>query len=132
MLNTRCSIQAAADNKLRCLPDSGGIQIASRFADAGCSQPLAMQTVCWGIEMPTYFTRAEQGGSCGDSLRHNYRSRVFKLGAEHTGSLYSGTPQACVASPKASYEAGYRFFPIGAEIPSSSFVEFAAASPATL
>jgi len=127
-MQTPCTLLAAIDGKLRCLPPPNGLS-PGYFADAGCSQALATEAVCWGLPAPTYFTRSEAGGSCADPLRYNYRYRVFRLGAEHTGTVYGGTPQSCTATTRG---AGYRYFRVGAEVQPAEFAEFATAGSATL
>lgn len=112
-----CGFTTAADGKTRCLPSAASVN-GSFFADAGCTQPLVLQTK--GCAAPTtalWFTTAGGTACAGTNL-----TRVMQLGALFSAStLYTGA--ACTAAASAGYISTYDLYPATSEIPATSFVE---------
>lgn len=99
-LNVPCNFERVG-NDMRCLPVTQRVQ-GTFFADAACSVPI----VLLGCNDPPA-THARDGSGCD--------STYFELGPE-LNTMYLGDP--CTQSP---LPGGERGFPVGAEVPVSSF-----------
>lgn len=130
MLNVGCVVQLASDGKLRCIPawPNAAQLVSGNFADAQCTQRVAAHP-CSDLT-PTYATETFGSPSCASGNWHQ-STKVFRLGAEYTGTIYNrgSASSPCAATVPAS---GWRAFVVGAEVPATSFVEFTSAGNATL
>lgn len=123
-----CLIALASDGKMRCLPTATGIpgNSTAYFSDSACTQPVfaASDAVC----PPKYVYGLETvSASCGNTSGSAYR--FYAIGAKHSGNYYVKSGTACTSTAQT---AGLVWYARGAEIPSSSFVEFTDAAPMTL
>lgn len=124
MLGVSCSVQRASDGKLRCLPSLPQLGGVAYFADAGCTQRLALQSCT--DQAPAYWLDLIGGLSCtAETVVGAYR--VFRVGAEHTGAVYSRVTSCAPATRPAE-----RTYLVGVEVAPSSFVEFTSAGTASL
>jgi hypothetical protein len=111
-----CSFNRAADDVLRCLPNTyayAGVY----WGDAGCTAPIAYSTT--GCN-PTYAQKAEATNSCVDIGYYSTNSRMHILsvaGAYSGAMVWSGTPGSCnpLATP-----ATLSFFLLGSEVAAST------------
>jgi hypothetical protein len=117
MLNVDCSFETMGDGTLRCAPVYAvSALISSYYADAACSQPLALTYA--GCSVPAYAASAESS-SCPWQQTHH----VFAVSGPYSGaSYYSGSPGSCSGPNPASAVSG-SFYAPGAELPPSNFVQ---------
>jgi len=108
-----CAFTMAADGTWRCLP--GGAEAGRFFADAACTQPLAL--VPTGCTPPAYATASTS--VCGPRSS----TRVFALGERFTGPVvYWIAGGMCPAAP--SIELTLRdVYVVGDELAASAFVQ---------
>lgn len=126
-LNGDCSLGVAADGKTRCLPKNIAIQ-AAWFANGACTVPLAVDPYpCSSSTAPTYASSTVPGNAF--TCMPKTTTRIFTLGAAHTGSAYlkSGTACTATAVPK-----GWKAYSQGTEVAPATFVEFTDSAPETL
>jgi len=115
--NEDCTFTATADGSTRCLPQAAG-SASAYYADSTCSGELALVTLATCSTLTSrYVTKFDSTSGC--SL-----ARIFGLGARYTGTVYSksGTSCAEVSASTMTAFAAYGFYPVGTEIPLSSFV----------
>ena len=115
-----CTFQLDREGTLRCLPriDGRPFAIGQRyFADAGCSSPI---TALYQppLATPTHVVFPEASVGCGSGFRYFQVGADMNLG-EGSTIYYRDQAGSCVATTSYSY---YRYFPVGAEVPPSSFV----------
>ena len=132
-----CSFRMAADDVIRCIPNSQSFIEARLFADASCTQALIAVDRCnayprgapkFAVAEELVSRECATGGGYDD-----YRSRVYALGAGVTpGALYeydyNQTPAVCApfaagnANALAETLRHYDLRPLGSEVPPTTFV----------
>jgi hypothetical protein len=113
-LNVYCNFALMSDGTIRCVPwpspGSGFVLFSGTYADASCSQPLAVAPK--GCAAPPPYALEEGSPSCGTTVWH-----VFPISAAYTGASYytlSGT--TCSGpSPTSGFTTG-DLYTTGAEL----------------
>ncbi|WP_437802472.1 hypothetical protein [Sorangium sp. So ce693] len=114
-----CFFYIAGDGRERCLPgigDGAAIYQPNIFADAGCTQAVALSTIK-GCTAKYAYQTFQATTTCESSAGF----RLFSVGARlNPTSIYAvDSTGACKAqAPTATFD----YFPLGDEIPPSSFV----------
>jgi hypothetical protein len=116
-LNTDCDFGVASDGATRCIPAyPAGALVATYFADAACSQPIAY--LYPGCATPTY---ASQSASASCALKPV--TQIFSIAGVYGGTVYQGTSSSCTAVTATTILSLYTFYSIGTESPPSQFVQ---------
>ncbi len=121
-LQSDCVVYPASDGVQRCMPIlNGGVWAPNipgyLFGDAQCSTaPLLYTTGCEPV--PYAYGFGSMPTSCQTAVNVY---RVYRVGAQHTGSIYSNIGGTCVAYPKQN---GQRYYVIGSEVTPNEMVEF--------
>ena len=116
-LNTDCDFEVASDGATRCIPAyPAGALLATYFADAACSQPIAY--LYPGCATPTY---ASQSASASCALKPV--TQIFSIAGVYGGTVYQGTSSSCTAVTATTILSLYTFYSIGTESPPSQFVQ---------
>jgi hypothetical protein len=128
-LGVSCSPYTTSDGKQRCVPQLGvsAAGISTVFADASCTDRLAIVPVpaCDASAARfAYETSSEKTQCSGREVTRSFY-RFYRLGAQHTGSVWTKDYQGVCKSASAAIE-GYQYYPLGAEMQPSEFVEFTA------
>lgn len=106
-----CQFFPAPDGTHRCIPAGAATFYSSGpFADSDCVQPLANHTTC---ALAPRFATTLDGASC------EYSYRVFAIGAEHEGAIYSKGGASCFESTRS---AGATYYRVGRELEPNEFV----------
>jgi hypothetical protein len=117
-LDLDCSMKLASDGAQRCLPSLAlGTLGPSYFTNATCTTPaVCLARGQCATDLPMYASTYQI--TCGE-LIYQY----FNYGAE-VGVIYSNAAGICTqVSNQVLYDT-YQFFPLGAEVPPTTFVAF--------
>ena len=110
--NEDCSFTVGGDGKQRCLPQGAAFNL---YADAACATAIVFVEA--GCTAPEYALSKTDSTCGGPSQMH-----VFSVGAATTPSAFYTLNGASCQGLGPAPTTGYLFFPVGAEIPASSFV----------
>lgn len=105
-LGIACAFATATDGAQRCLP-AVAMNVASFFADDGCTQPLGFHNPC--STSPEYMRRVDVCTGEQD---------IYRVGPAFTGQAYQGSPGSCFAVTPNAVE----LYTLGAEQAASTFV----------
>jgi hypothetical protein len=104
-LDTECIVwETAADGSRRCMPWTRYVYVGTYFGDASCARPLALATL--GCRSPKFALSFFD--SCGPR-----RTRAYRVGSPHTGSVWTGGNGTCSA---ATAPASYQLFDLLSEV----------------